>query len=132
MNAPLVNDVPVITNDIVELYDSTHFKWLGRYDNVINSGGIKIHPEIIENKIAHIIPDNRFFIAALPDEKLGRRMVLVIEGEKDINVSFIEEEAKKILSKYEIPKEYFRTEKFIETSTGKVKKEDTLKIATKI
>ncbi len=35
VNTPLVNDTPVITNDVIELYDSTHFKWLGRYDNII-------------------------------------------------------------------------------------------------
>ena len=32
----------VQTNDLVELSDKNEFKWLGRIDNVINSGGVKI------------------------------------------------------------------------------------------
>ncbi|HTB32042.1 MAG TPA: AMP-binding protein [Bacteroidia bacterium] len=130
VNAPLVNDAPVITNDIVELNDSTHFKWLGRYDNVINSGGIKIHPEIVENKLATLIPDHRFFIAALPDEKFGQKVVIVIEVPENMDIAGIKTLTEKTLSKYEIPKEYYRVEKFIETPTGKVKKEETLKLAT--
>jgi O-succinylbenzoic acid--CoA ligase len=131
VHAPLVNDAPVITNDVVELYDSTHFKWLGRYDNVINSGGIKIHPEILEVKLASSIK-NRFFISSLPDEKLGQKIVIVIESEKELSKKEIETQLEKVLSKYEKPKAYFVIDKFLETPTGKVKKEETLKIATKI
>ena len=73
VNAPLVNDAPVITNDVIELYDTTHFKWLGRYDNVINSGGVKIHPERIENKLAAFITDYDILFLHVPDEKLGTK-----------------------------------------------------------
>jgi len=131
VNAPLVNDSPVITKDVIDLDDSTHFRWLGRYDNVINSGGIKIHPEIIENKLATIIKEKRFFIASLPDEKLGQKVVMVIEGGRFDKKEIIHH-MDEFLSKYERPKAYFRVDKFIETPTGKVKKEETLKIAKEI
>ena len=39
------------TNDVVELLDNGRFRWLGRADNAINSGGIKIHPEMLERAI---------------------------------------------------------------------------------
>ncbi len=129
VNAPLMNDAPVITNDVIELYDSTHFKWLGRFDNVINSGGVKIHPEIVEHKLTALLPNRRFFISSIPDERLGQKMVMVIEGGGDFDITAIKNEAGNILSKYEIPKEYYVVGKFLETASGKVKKGDTLKIA---
>ena len=45
IHAPFIQDNLIITNDLVEMKDKKHFKWLGRYDNVINSGGIKTSPE---------------------------------------------------------------------------------------
>jgi len=132
VNAPLVNDSPVITNDVIELNDSTHFRWLGRFDNVINSGGIKIYPEVLENKLALIIPNNRFFIASLPDEKLGQKIVMVIEDVSNSEIKNLKSRIEKILSKYEVPKEYYSVYKFLETASGKVRKQETLKIAAGI
>jgi len=131
INALMLNENPIVTNDVVEIINPTQFCWLGRYDNVINSGGIKIHPEIIENKLASTITQNRFFISSLPDEKLGRKVIMVIECAEEFDVREIIIQTEKILSKYEIPKEYFSVDKFIETATGKIKKEETLKKAIK-
>jgi len=130
--APLVSDSPVITNDVIELYDSAHFKWLGRYDEVINSGGIKIHPEILENKLASVLGANRFFIASLPDDKLGQKVVMVIESRKRLNKKEIIKQIGSLLPKYEKPKEYYIIDDFIETPTGKIKKDETLKGAIRI
>ena len=68
-----------MTNDIVEIHNEKQFKWLGRYDNLINSGGVKLFPEQIETKLASKI-SNRFFITGLPDAVLGTKVVLIIEG----------------------------------------------------
>lgn len=132
VNAPLVSDSPVITNDVIALSDSAHFKWLGRYDNVINSGGVKIHPEIVENKLASVMSANRFFIASLPDDKLGQKVVMVIESVGEVNKQETKKRVEGYLSKYERPKEYYRIDKFLETPTGKIKKQETLKQAQKI
>ncbi|MBI3482279.1 MAG: AMP-binding protein, partial [Bacteroidetes bacterium] len=74
-------DREIITNDLVTLISSQKFKWLGRIDNVINSGGIKIIPEKIESVLEKIFDSlqikKRFFVAGLPDEKLGQRVVAV-------------------------------------------------------
>ncbi|WP_341651588.1 hypothetical protein [Blattabacterium cuenoti] len=57
------------------------FIWIGRYDNIINSGGIKISPELIEKKISSFIPyEKRFFISSIPDKILGEKVILIIEG----------------------------------------------------
>lgn len=63
INTPHLQQQRFITNDIVQLVDTTHFEWLGRHDNVINSGGVKLFPESIEARIASFL-SQRFFITA--------------------------------------------------------------------
>lgn len=70
----------IVTHDVVELLDKNSFRWLGRSDNLINSGGIKIQPELIENKIAHLIPVP-FYVTSKKDERLGEKVVLILESE---------------------------------------------------
>lgn len=123
INAPNVADAPVVTNDLVMLTDDSHFIWLGRFDNVINSGGIKLYPEQVEEKLAPYI-GKRFFVYGLPDDSLGEKLVLVIESEPFT----LHDDAYTDLDKYEKPKEVFFVPKFIETDTGKVKRAETLKV----
>lgn len=121
IDAPKVSEERVVTNDVVDLISEREFEWLGRYDNVINSGGIKLHPEKIEEKLSKII-SNRFFVIGVPDKRLGEKLVLVIEG-KEYNV--ILNEAKN-LTKYETPKDIYFVDKFIETETQKIQRKKTL------
>jgi O-succinylbenzoic acid--CoA ligase len=130
IKAPLLNDEPIVTNDIIEIIDAKHFHWLGRYDNVINSGGVKVYPEELEKKVAGKIKQNRFFLASLPDKKLGEKVVIVIEGISKRDVSKIKKDVEQVLGKYEKPREYFTSKKFEETPTGKVKRKETLKMLT--
>lgn len=103
------------TNDIVELVSENQFVFLGRFDTIINSGGIKLIPELIEEKMMPFIK-NRFFVMGKEDKELGEHLVLVIEGkEEKINIDKIE-----TLDKYERPKEIVFIPKFTETPTGKV------------
>lgn len=97
IEAPAIVDEPVVTNDVVEL-DHQRFRWLGRYDNVINTGGIKVHPEQVEKVLAPFITQ-RFFIAGLPDEQLGQVVTLVVEG------GAVDLEA--LRAKVELPKFHF-------------------------
>lgn len=70
------------TNDIVELIDERHFVWIGRVDNVINSGGIKVYPEEVEQQIQPLFPVGiEYYIAKSTDDKWGEVPVLVISNE---------------------------------------------------
>jgi O-succinylbenzoic acid--CoA ligase len=121
IHAPRISDDVIVTNDIVELINENQFVFLGRMDNVINSGGIKLIPEQIEDKLSHKI-HQRFFIAAKPDSELGEKVVLVVEGEKqDLGDGLYDE-----LDKYEKPKELIFIAKFKETENGKVLRKETL------
>ena len=112
------------TNDLVELIDITHFKWLGRSDFAINSGGIKIHPEQIEERLSESIPVP-FFSFGVPDELLGERHILIVESTKPIQLS------KALLSRslttYEVPKEIWYFTEFKYTESGKLNRFETLK-----
>ncbi|MEX2336535.1 MAG: AMP-binding protein [Fulvivirga sp.] len=127
----LTNNKKIITNDRVILLDDHHFDWLGRIDNVINSGGVKVQSEKVE-KVAELVfgqlnIPNRFFIAGLPDERLGEKIVLAIEAPKPLpQESLIMEMLKKQLSLYELPKEVIYISEFKETATGKMNRRQTL------
>lgn len=109
----------IVTNDVVELVSDNQFIWLGRIDNIINSGGIKLIPEQIETKLSTKM-DRRFFVAGVPDEKLGEKLVLFIEGNRmEIENSFFEN-----LDKFEKPKDIIFITNFPETETGKVKRNE--------
>lgn len=121
INAPRITKKEIKTNDIVELVNEEQFVLLGRVDNVINSGGVKIMPEQIEEQLSEKIK-GRFFLAGLPDESLGEKLVLVIEGE-DQNLDKV---IFNDLQKFEKPKSIFYVPTFIETHTGKIMRSDTL------
>ena len=128
VNAPKLSDTLIITNDIVELISETEFKWLGRFDNIINSGGIKLIPEQIEIKLSVVI-DHRFFVIGVPDEKLGEKMVLIVErqesGIRNQELKFMIESLTS-LDKFEIPKGIYTVKEFVETETKKIQRQKTL------
>jgi O-succinylbenzoic acid--CoA ligase len=101
IDAPLVCDTPLVTNDIVELLPDGRFRVLGRKDNCINSGGIKLQIETLEEKLRPIMPVP-FAITSAPDPRLGETVVLLIE--KGSSLERLQEEITSVLSKYEYPR----------------------------
>lgn len=120
-NADLFEDT-LITNDLVEIIDDSSFRWIGRFDNIINSGGIKIVPEEVEQAISHLRPQP-MFISAIAHEALGEAPVLIIEGE-DLTLQEKDqllEGIKKVLSlPYVRPRGYICMPKVPTTANGKV------------
>lgn len=119
IDAPKISNENIITNDLVELVNENKFIFVGRIDNVINSGGIKLIPEQIEEKLADKI-HTRFFVTGIQDAALGEKLALIIEGEKQT----LDETIFDGLDKYEKPKEVFYISKFIETPNGKIKRKE--------
>lgn len=121
INAKKISKKPIVTNDIVKLISDTQFIWEGRIDNVINSGGVKLMPESIEDKLSTRIP-RRYFVFGKKDETLGEKVVLYIEGEP----IEIKESVFNVLNKFEIPKEVVFIPKFKETATGKIMRNESI------
>ncbi len=117
-------DIRAHTNDVVRKYDQRHFEWLGRKDRVINSSGIKIHPEIVERKLSGHI-GNAFFVTGLPDRKWGEKLVLIVEGPVQPDII---EKIKNIpgLAYYEKPKSVYFIDKFVRSAGGKILRNESL------
>lgn len=133
IDAPTISDEKIVTNDLVELVSKTEFKWLGRFDTVVNSGGMKLIPEQIEEKLVELF-ENSFFVAGIPDAVLGEKLILVVEkGKKKIDKTDLFKKMKLLQSllKYEIPKEIYILNRFVETETKKINRKKTLEILTK-
>ncbi len=113
---------PLQTNDIAEILSAMNFRILGRADDVIISGGIKYHPGTIEKKLEHAITQ-RFVISEETDEKLGAKLVLVIESEPT-DIESIQQKITQLLPAFERPKAIYFLEKFPETANGKVKRNE--------
>ena len=122
----------LVTNDRVELRPDGSFRWLGRLDNVINSGGVKVQAEQVETAVGRLFQDyrngllarRRFFVAPQEDPALGQAVTLVMEGtplapalQFDIRQKLRQQG---LLTKYEIPRYFQFKAKFVETPTGKI------------
>ena len=121
IDAHKISGEKIVTNDLVDVISDTQFVWKGRFDNVINSGGIKLIPEQIEEKLASSI-SNCFFVYGQNDELLGEKLILYVEGER----MTIEESIFEVLDKYERPKEIVFIPEFKRTATGKVIRDKTV------
>jgi o-succinylbenzoate---CoA ligase len=112
----------LITNDQVELTSTTTFSCLGRLDYVINSGGVKVHPEKVEEKIRPFLGETRFMIYKEPDNTTGERVILYLEKGLELSdfggqwLKSIQE----VLSSVERPKNIYVIDRFDETATAKM------------
>ena len=114
IEASLVHEGRLETHDRAEIRDGK-FRILGRLDNVINSGGIKIQAEEVEEMLRpHIkMP---YLISKCSDEKFGEVVVLLTECP---DLSLVKEICCNILPKFWQPKHYLYTSHIPLTGTGK-------------
>lgn len=90
VDCPWASERPLRTRDAVELLGPTEFRWLGRLDFVINSGGVKVHPEAVERHLALQLPGRTFVIVGQPDAEWGERPILVLEGGDPVDPAGLE------------------------------------------
>ena len=121
------------TNDLVKLHGKHEFEWLGRIDNTINTGGVKVQSEKIERYVGkafqHFNLKNRFFIYGVDDDRLGQKVSLLIEGNTGLEseiISYLTQH----LHKYEMPREVKHVIAFKETPTGKIDRRGTVETCT--
>ncbi|WP_185208514.1 AMP-binding protein [Chryseobacterium sp. C3] len=124
--APKLNPDILQTNDLVEIKNGKQFKFLGRIDNVINSGGAKIFPEQLEALVKKEIPNEVVFLG-IDDVSLSQKLIAVIEGEKsdDLIKKIKEIQFEKSFHK---PKEIIFVEKIPRTPNGKISRKELLKL----
>lgn len=115
----------IVTNDIVRIIGQREFVVTGRYDNVIISGGIKIHPEQAE-EILEATFGVPVLITSVPDNKWGERVIMIIEdGEDRASDTKIISRCKECLPKAWVPKEILH-QNVPTTENGKKKRKNIL------
>lgn len=124
IKAPVTNNEWLQTNDIAKLHENG-FELIGRSDNVINTGGLKVQAEKVEANVevfflTHKI-SNRFFVYALPHPYFGEQVTLFVEGEFELKIDLLKALSKH-LEKHEVPKEVIIIKQFSETESGKIDK----------
>jgi O-succinylbenzoic acid--CoA ligase len=116
------------TNDIIELHRDGRFDIIGRLDNVINTGAIKVFPEQVEKKLEALFKNTRFFIFGEEDARLQHKVALMIEGETPPpdQQEILANKMANILQTYEKPRAIYFLNKFTETESGKLQRSATL------
>ena len=132
---PMTLGAWVQTNDLAELRADGTFRWLGRLDNVINTGGVKVQVEEVEQAIARLdlaeLRDRRYFVAGLPDERLGQVVTLVVEHAgapaPDVTQQILAT-LRAALNRFAAPRQVVTVARFAETPTGKIDRARSLQI----
>ena len=116
LNDAATTSEPLVTNDLIALLPDGRFRIIGRRDNVISSGGIKLQIEQIEQQLRTALPCE-FLLTYIADNQLGQALTMLYKGAQT------EEELRKIcaerLERYEVPKHFFRVPEIPTTETGK-------------
>ena len=124
IDAPAVHDGPLVTNDIVEISDKG-FRVLGRKDNVICSGGIKIQIEEVERLLrAHV--SSPFMITKRADKKFGEQVVMLTES---MDMDLMRDVCRQVLPKYWQPRGYLHVDALPMTETGKPARKEAERLA---
>lgn len=125
INAPHLGIAHLETNDEIEWINPREFRWLGRTDFVINSGGLKFHPEVLEQKLSPYL-SLPFFIIGENDTEFQEIVTIFIEHnysiELELNLTAL---FAKYFSPFEKPKKMYFVAKFELTSSGKIDKKKT-------
>lgn len=111
----------VITNDLASITKGKYLEIIGRVDNIINSGGIKINPEEVEQKLSSLdnLKNRLYAISYIDDIKLGQKLVLVVEGQE---INDLELFIDSLSLGYLKPREVFYIKKLPVTETGKIQR----------
>ncbi len=116
IDAQKVSDSRIITNDIAEIgKDGRHFRILGRKDNVIDSGGIKIQIEEVEALLKKYLTVP-YVITKKSDHKFGEVVAILVESD---DIEKIKKLCEDNMPKYWQPKIYISVKEIPRTQTGK-------------
>ena len=110
----------LVTNDKVKIISNEKFLFLNRTDTMINSGGLKINPEEVENKILKSLGNNNFFVDKIKNDKFGEEIILI--ALKNIKIDLLIESIKLLKDKKIRPKKIYIVDKFIFNDNQKIDK----------
>lgn len=130
IEAPLITQEVLVTNDVAEINEQGQFRILGRIDNIINSGGIKIQIEEVERLLSKSL-SGEYMITSAQDTKFGEAVVLLVKN-GIYTSSQIHSICKELLPPYWIPKAIFLLDTLPYTETNKPNRAEARLIAHKL
>lgn len=151
IDAPKLCDTPIVTNDIAEIRatstsegkNALAFRIIGRRDNVINSGGVKIQMEELERLMRPFLT-MPYMVTKRKSEKFGEIVVLMVEREGDDEGATVEEKSElpmlrailrllhRALPRYWEPRLYLSVDRIPMTETGKLNRALAQQMAEKL
>lgn len=131
INSPSTLNQWIETNDIAELINDNQFRIVGRKDFIINSGGRKINPELIEKNCVSFFALYSFefnlFACGLEDDFYGQKLILFIESKDELDFKLeLVDYLKLNLESWEVPKQIISLPEFVYTKSGKIDRPNTL------
>ena len=123
IDAPQVCSERLVTNDIVEISEAG-FRIIGRKDNVICSGGIKIQAEEVERILKPYVQEATGRRAELGNERKEER------EERESLKTRLQSLCREHLPKYWQPRDFVFVEKLPMTETGKPARKQAEELAT--
>ncbi len=121
------------TNDRAEL-SGNGFIWKGRNDFLINSGAVKVSPELLEEKILKLSSEHPtlkslnkipVLVMGVPDERLGEKLVLLVAGAPCCDPEDLRIYLHKNLPPFERPKAVYFVDAFEYNLGGKLSRPAT-------
>lgn len=122
------------TNDVVELQPDGRFRWLGRADYTIISGGHKLQPEVLEQRLRALVAhepalgpwlQHPFYISAAPDPQFGQQPILLVEVPADRPLPplhRLQDLLRPHFAPHELPRQLLQQTAFARTENGKIKR----------
>ena len=115
---------------MAEISGDGSFRILGRRDNVICSGGLKLRIEELETRLASL--PVRFFITSLPDERLGEAVTLLYEPREDMETATLDTLCRHLLPPHAVPRRFVAVPRLPFTETGKPARAEAKRLALKL
>jgi len=129
IDAPLLGVKELRTHDVVEWLSPERFRWLGRIDHVVNSGGLKLFPERLEQELG--VLSRPYFFAGIPHPQLGQQLILVAEAPSQAGRELAREVRLATASwpAFHRPKQIWHASGFSYTTSGKIRRAASLAVA---
>lgn len=122
------------TNDVVDLQTDGRFRWLGRADHTIVTGGHKVQPEVLEQRLSVLASQepalapwfqHSFYLSAAPDPQYGQHLVLLLEVPENTalpSLDTLQDLLRPHFAPHELPRQLLQQAAFARTDNGKIKR----------
>lgn len=108
------------TGDLGSFDDDGALRILGRADDVLISGGLKISAHSVAQALQAIDGVRDVFVAGIADRDWGQKVVAAVVLEKDLDVLSLKDQAASVLASHEVPKSFLVVEQLPLLPQGKV------------